>query len=79
MINQKSNVFTSLWESSPHALFHERLRSLGEEGLLAQRALGRVPFGLRQSGRERSHVEAVGGILMTPGWSVRNQNVLVLV
>lgn len=28
---------------------------------------------------ERSHVEAVGEILMTPGWSVCNQNVLVLV
>lgn len=56
VINQKS-VFTSLWESSPYALFHEQLRSCGEEGLLAQRALGAVPFGLRQSGRG----EAGGG------------------
>lgn len=54
MINQKSKVFTSLWESSPHALFRERLRSRGDEGLLAPRALGTVPFGLRQSGRKES-------------------------
>lgn len=79
VVDQKSSVFPSPWESSPHALRHERLGSRGEEGQLAQPVPGTVPFGLRQSGRDGSHVEAVGGILMTPGWSVCNQNVLVLV
>lgn len=79
MIDQKASVLPSLRESSPRALLPERLRSRGEEGRLAQRAPGTVPFGLRQSGRDGSHVEAVGGILMTPGGSVRYQNVLVLV
>jgi len=54
VFDRKSNVFTSLGESSPRALFHEHLHGHGEEGLLAQRALGMVPFGLQQSGREES-------------------------
>lgn len=65
----------SLWGRSPHDPSQSSSTAKGRKALeLWKMAL----FGLRRAG-ERSPVEAGRGILMRPGWSLCNQNVLVLV